>query len=192
MSSDNSPRRRLSEEELTLWGRITRSVMPLRRRPLLAESGETVAASTKAKAVPSARTLHATRSATTVSKPVPKPAPSLEPLGRRQKQRLARGTLDIEARIDLHGKTQSQAHAALLRFLQAAQRDGAKFVLVITGKGARAQDEHGERGVLKRQVPLWLKLPEFRAYVVGFEDAHIGHGGEGALYLRLRRARAGR
>ena len=80
----------------------------------------------------------------------------------------------------------------MLRFLQAAQRDGAKFVLVITGKGARAQDEHGERGVLKRQVPLWLKLPEFRAYVVGFEDAHIGHGGEGALYVRLRRARAGR
>jgi DNA-nicking Smr family endonuclease len=76
----------------------------------------------------------------------------------------------------------------LLRFLQAAQRDGAKFVLVITGKGARAQDE---RGVLKRQVPLWLKLPEFRAYVVGFEEAHIGHGGEGALYVRLRRARAG-
>jgi DNA-nicking Smr family endonuclease len=64
-------------------------------------------------------------------------------------------------------------------------------VLVITGKGARAQDERGERGVLKRQVPLWLKLPEFRAYVVGFEEAHIGHGGEGALYVRLRRARAG-
>jgi DNA-nicking Smr family endonuclease len=189
MSSDNSPRRRLSEEERTLWGRITRSVMPLRRRPLLAESGETVAASTKAKAVPSARTLHATRSATTVSKPVPKPTPSLEPLGRRQKQRLARGTLDIDARIDLHGKTQSQAHAALLRFLQRAQHDGARFVLVITGKGARAPE--GERGVLKRQVPLWLRLPEFRGYVVGFEAADIGHGGEGALYVRLRRAQAG-
>ena len=189
MSSDNSPRRRLSEEERTLWGRITRSVMPLRRRPLLAEPGETVAASTKAKAAPSARTHHAARSATIVPKPAPKPAPSLEPLGRRQKQRLARGTLDIDARIDLHGKTQSQAHAALLRFLQAAQRDGAKFVLVITGKGVRAQE--GERGVLKRQVPLWLKLPEFRGYVVGFEDAHIGHGGEGALYVCLRRVRGG-
>jgi DNA-nicking Smr family endonuclease len=190
MSSDNSRRRRLSEDERVLWGRITRSVMPLRRRSLLADPDEPVSTPTKAKAVPPARAHAAARSPTTPSKPAPKPVPSLEPLGRRQKQRLARGTLDIEARIDLHGKTQSQAHAALLRFLQAAQRDGAKFVLVITGKGARAQDERGERGVLKRQVPLWLKLPEFRAYVVGFEDAHIGHGGEGALYVRLRRARA--
>ena len=78
----------------------------------------------------------------------------------------------------------------MLRFLPAAQADGAKFVLVITGKGARA--DRSERGVLKRQVPLWLKLPEFRAYVVGFEEAHIGHGGEGALYVRCARARAGR
>jgi DNA-nicking Smr family endonuclease len=188
MSSDNSRRRRLSEEERTLWGRITRSVMPLRRRLQPADPDEPVSTATKPKAVPPARAHAAARGVPTASKPAPKPVPSLEPLGRRQKQRLARGTLDIDARIDLHGKTQSQAHAALLRFLPAAQRDGAKFVLVITGKGTRAQDE---RGVLKRQVPLWLKLPEFRAYVVGFEEAHVGHGGEGALYLRLRRARAG-
>ena len=56
---------------------------------------------------------------------------------------------------------------------------------MITGKGTR--DDGGERGVLKRQVPLWLKLPEFRACVVGFEDAHTGHGGEGALYVRIRK-----
>ena len=61
------------------------------------------------------------------------------------------------------------------------------LVLVITGKGARAAE--GERGVLKRQVPHWLGLPEFRALVIGFEDAHIAHGGEGALYVRVRRAR---
>jgi DNA-nicking Smr family endonuclease len=48
-----------------------------------------------------------------------------------------------------------------------------------------------ERGVLKRQVPLWLRLPEFHRYVVGFEQANIGHGGEGALYVRVRRPRAG-
>jgi DNA-nicking Smr family endonuclease len=64
-------------------------------------------------------------------------------------------------------------------------------VLVITGKGGRADEARSERGVLKRQVPLWLRLPEFRPYVVGFEDAHIGHGGEGALYVRVRRARPG-
>jgi DNA-nicking Smr family endonuclease len=188
MSSDRSHRRRLSDEERTLWSRVTRSVLPLRRR-LLVDPGETVPTPTKPKTVPPTRAHVAMRGATTASKPAPKPVPSLEPLGRRQKQRLARGTLDIDARIDLHGKTQSQAHAALLRFLQRAQHDGARFALVITGKGVRAQE--GERGVLKRQVPLWLRLPEFRAYVVGSEDAHIGHGGEGALYLRLRRARGG-
>jgi hypothetical protein len=59
----------------------------------------------------------------------------------------------------------------------------ARFVLVITGKGGRMRDDWSERGVLKRQVPQWLRLPEFRSYVVGFEDAHIGHGGEGALYV---------
>jgi DNA-nicking Smr family endonuclease len=62
---------------------------------------------------------------------------------------------------------------------------------VITGKGARATDIWSERGVLKRQVPLWLGLPEFHRYVVGFEQAHVGHGGEGALYVRVRRLRAG-
>ena len=64
---------------------------------------------------------------------------------------------------------------------------GATAALVITGKGARARDEWSERGVLKRQVPLWLRLPEFRVYVVGFEPAHVGHGGEGALYVRIRK-----
>ena len=89
--------------------------------------------------------------------------------------------------IDLHGKTQREAHAALVRFLRRAQREGARFVLVITGKGVRGSAD-GERGVLRRQVPLWLQLPELRAYVVGFEAAHVGHGGEGALYVRIRKS----
>ena len=75
----------------------------------------------------------------------------------------------------------------LLRFLRRAQDEGVRFALVITGIATRARDEWSERGVLKRQVPLWLKLPEFRAYVVGFEPAHIGHGGEGALYVRIKK-----
>ena len=90
-------------------------------------------------------------------------------------------------RLDLHGLTQAQAQAALLRFLRRAQADGAKIALIVTGKG-RGADDH-ERGVLKRRVPHWLALPEFRMLVVGFQDAHVGHGGEGALYVRLRRAR---
>jgi DNA-nicking Smr family endonuclease len=117
------------------------------------------------------------------------------PIALRDKQRLARGRADIDARIDLHGMTQAQAHAALLRFLYRAQADGARFVLVITGKGAPAMAHkagmvRSERGVLRRQVPLWLGLPEFRGCVLGFDDAHVGHGGEGALYVRLRRARS--
>jgi len=181
------PRRKLSEEERTLWGRVTRSIVPLRRKPRLAEPADAHSLPSKPKPVSPAR-----HSAPALAfKPASKPAPILELLGRRQKQRLARGIDEIDARIDLHGRTQSEAHAALLAFLRNAQAHGAKFVLVITGKGTRAGDDWSERGVLKRQVPLWLKLPEFRAYVVGFEDAHVGHGGQGALYVRLRRARQG-
>jgi len=99
--------------------------------------------------------------------------------------RVARGKEPIDGRLDLHGLTQSEAHSALLRFLRTASARGARLVLVITGKGVGS----GERGVLRRQVPQWLNMPEFRALVVGFEDAHIAHGGEGALYVRVRRSR---
>jgi DNA-nicking Smr family endonuclease len=123
-------------------------------------------------------------------KPAGKPALPVIGLDRRQKQRLARGTEAIDGRIDLHGKTQSEAHASLLGFLRRAQTEGARFVLVITGKGRTSgPGPSGERGILRRQVPLWLRLPEFRLLVLAVEDAHAAHGGEGALYVRLRRAR---
>jgi DNA-nicking Smr family endonuclease len=114
----------------------------------------------------------------------PEAPPPLAPLERRTRQKLARGRDRIERRIDLHGMTQAEAHAALRRFLFDAQASDAKYVLVVTGKG-RAQ----EHGVLRRQVPLWLALPEFRALVVGFDTANRGHGGEGALYVRVRKRR---
>ena len=123
--------------------------------------------------------------------PAARPTASLEAFDRRLKQRLARGTEAIEARVDLHGKTQSEAYAALFSFLRKAQSDSARFVLVITGKGGNAREDGSERGVLKRQVPQWLRLPEFRRYVLGFGDAHHRHGGAGALYLRIRRQRSG-
>jgi len=191
-------RRRLTVEEHTLWSRITRSVAPLRRQPVPVAVGPAPSPPNRTKPVPSLHPQPPSR----VKAPPAKPAPRLEPLDRRLKQRLARGSEPIEARIDLHGRTQDEAHAmllrflrraqdeahaALLRFLRKAQDDGARFALVITGKGARARDEWSERGVLKRQVPLWLRLPEFRVYVVGFEPAHIGHGGEGALYVRIKK-----
>ena len=107
------------------------------------------------------------------------------------KRSVARGKDTIDARLDLHGLTQHEAHDTLLRFLRSASARDARLVLVITGKGKLSgkRDVGGdrERGVLRRQVPQWLSLPEFRAYVVGFEDAAIAHGGEGALYVRVRR-----
>jgi DNA-nicking Smr family endonuclease len=99
--------------------------------------------------------------------------------------RVARGKEAIDGRLDLHGLTQSEAHTALLRFLRAATARDARLVLVITGKGRG----ESERGILKRQVPQWLSLPEFRALIIGFEQAHVAHGGEGALYIRVRRSR---
>jgi DNA-nicking Smr family endonuclease len=183
-ADDRKPRRRkLSDEERTLWHHITRSVAPLRRR--VVEPGEVASTTGKARAAPAVRAHAPVR----VPSPSAKPAPNVELLDRKLKRRLARGAVGIDARLDLHGKTQSQAHSALLRFLHKAQSDGARFVLVITGKGMR---DDGERGVLKRQVPLWLRLPEFRGYVAGVEDAHVAHGGGGALYVQIRRQRSGR
>jgi DNA-nicking Smr family endonuclease len=188
------PRRRLSPDEHRLWNGIVRSVSPLRRRPPVPPPVEIVAAGDEP-APPARRRFEPApvRQAATKSAPklAPKPAPPLAPLDRRQKQRLARGAEPIDGRIDLHGRTQSEAHAALLGFLRGAQRDGARFVLVITGKGETAPDFSGTRGVLKRQVPLWLRLPEFRGFVLSIEDAHAAHGGGGALYVRLRRGRGG-
>jgi len=118
----------------------------------------------------------------------PAGVPALSPFLRKEKQKLARGNAAIDARIDLHGMTQAAAHVALRRLLHRAQASGAKFVLVITGKGA-PDASSGDRGVLRRHVPMWLALPEFRRYVLGFDIADTGHGGEGALYVRLRKAK---
>jgi DNA-nicking Smr family endonuclease len=120
--------------------------------------------------------------------PKPEGPPPLAPLGRRERSQLSRGRKEIDARLDLHGMTQTRAHRALSGFLQRAHSEGLSFVLIITGKG-KTMGLESERGVLRRQVPQWLNLPEFRALVVGFEEAHIGHGGEGALYVRIRRRR---
>jgi DNA-nicking Smr family endonuclease len=187
---DKEPRRRrLSDDEGALWRGVIRSVSPLKRRRLRAEVAEAEPPERKSKPPGPAKpaTVRPTRAAP-APKPASKPAPPpLQPLDRRVKQRLARGSESIDGRIDLHGRTQSQAHAALLRFLETRQAQGARIVLVITGKGRGVGDAASERGVLKRQVPLWLALPDFRRFVVAVEDAHVGHGGEGALYVRLRR-----
>lgn len=121
---------------------------------------------------------------------VPRP-PALAPLDDRTRRRLVRGVMAIDERLDLHGLTQEAAHAALRRFLVGARDRGARVVLVITGKGrpgVTAVEMH-DRGVLRRSVPHWLADPGLRSVVVGFEEAHLAHGGSGAIYVRLRRRR---
>ncbi|MEX0752145.1 MAG: Smr/MutS family protein [Xanthobacteraceae bacterium] len=182
MSGRGGKNRSLSEEERTLWRDVTRGIVPL--QPAGPKAGaqrarDAHAPSSSAKTAKSADLAPPQRAK-------PELLPALAPLGRRAKQRVARGRDAIDGRLDLHGLTQAQAHGALLRFLQAAQARDARLVMVITGKGSRGG---AEGGVLKRQVPMWLKLTEFRPYVVGFEDAHRAHGGEGALYVRVRRGR---
>jgi DNA-nicking Smr family endonuclease len=176
-------KRSLSEEERKLWESVAKQVKPLRASPRLVRPTAPEAAT------PPVVPTGLSRPASPVKiSPPPKPhAPPLAPIGRRERAQLSRGKKEIDARIDLHGMTQTRAHRALLSFLHRAHHEGFTFVLVITGKGKLGAES--ERGVLRRQVPQWLALPEFRAMVVGFEEAHIGHGGEGALYVRVRRAR---
>ncbi|MGY4232907.1 DNA-nicking Smr family endonuclease [Bradyrhizobium sp. USDA 4449] len=180
------PRRRvLTEEDHELWELVARQVKPLRKHRATklhaAPRAEPSPVSPAAKPALSPR-LSAAPPALRPSKPA---MPPLAPLGKRERTKLSRGRSEIEARLDLHGMTQMRAHRALTGFLHRAHHEGLTFVLVITGKGRSG----GESGVLRRQVPEWLSLPEFRAFVVGFEQAAIGHGGEGALYVRIRRAR---
>lgn len=119
---------------------------------------------------------------------VPRPPAGLE---RQARLALRRGTLAVEARIDLHGMIQSEAHAALTGFLMRARAAGHAHVLVVTGKGGSGGGDFAgpfsERGVLRRSVPHWLRGPELRGLVLGFEEAARHHGGGGALYVRLRR-----
>jgi DNA-nicking Smr family endonuclease len=183
------PRRKraLSEEEHALWESVAKQIKPLRKKPRAAKAhmvAPDIAAPAATKPAAPARL------APSVKIPrVPKldAPPALAPLGRRERSQLSRGKKEIDARLDLHGMTQARAHRALSIFLQRAHGDGLTFVLIITGKGKMGSES--ERGVLRRQVPQWLNLPEFRSLVVGFEEAHIGHGGEGALYVRIRRSR---
>lgn len=106
--------------------------------------------------------------------------------------RMSRGKLSPEARVDLHGMTVAEAHAELIRFILNAWSDGLRLVLVITGKGKPGPD-HGpipiRYGVLKHQVPTWLHIPPLGPCILQVTEAHLRHGGAGAYYVYLRRHR---
>ena len=185
-----SPRRKrsLSDEERALWESVAKQIKPLRKKPRPAKGYEASPNADAPVAAKPGAPAKALASAQIPRKPdLPPTAPPLAPIGRRERAQLSRGRKEIDARLDLHGMTQTRAYGALSGFLRRAHHDGLTFVLVITGKGRMGAES--ERGVLRRQVPQWLSLPEFRALVVGFEEAHAGHGGEGALYVRIRRAK---
>jgi len=179
-------KRVLSSEELQLWESVAKQAKPLRKRPRVEKIAIEAVEETAVVVTRSAPPPQASPAPRKISAAPPSPPP-LAPLGRRERSQLSRGRKEIDARLDLHGMTQTRAHRALSDFLHRAQADGMTFVLVITGKGKTGSES--ERGVLRRQVPQWLSLPEFRGVVVGFEEAHIGHGGGGALYVRVRRGR---
>ena len=133
-------------------------------------------------------------------KPVSPPAAPINSLDRRTKQKLTRGNVDIEARLDLHGHGVEIARVELKGFLTAARVAGKRTVLVITGKGCSPYARHTLHGAshfdsperagrLRRLLPDWLAESDLRPLVAGFQPAHPRHGGGGAYYIRLRRVR---
>lgn len=180
--------RKLSSEDRILWGKVARSAkaMPGRLEELLkfemlfedpaeedAPDKDFSLVSGSKKIVPVDTALKTLQPNRKIHHPLEKPV----------KRKLARGHLALEARVDLHGLIQSEAHGILLDFLLRAHDRGLRHVLVITGKGS----SFGSEGALKRAVPLWFSKPEFRFLISSYEPAARQHGGDGALYVRLSR-----
>ncbi len=171
--------RTLSADEAALFRAAMHDAKPLRRRrrakaERAKATGESKAPSLRANATP------VLAGTTVAAKPVPIPNPGLD---RRTAERLRKGEIAIERRIDLHGMTQDDAHAALDRFIRLCWKDGRRMLLVITGKGS------GGAGVLRRGVPRWLAAGEHAARILKVETAQARHGGGGAFYVLLRRQR---
>ncbi len=189
-------------EELELWAKVTRRDEPLaRRRPAVRHEP---ALESGAAAIPPKPIESHLRDGTASEQPRAKPdgktvsgfagPPPPQPFDYRAAKRIARGQREIDARLDLHGMRQSDAHAALRHFLARCQADGLRHVLIITGKGTSLEPgahrdfwTSEQRGVLRRLVPHWLSEPSMRAHVVSFTESHLRHGGSGALYVTIRK-----
>ncbi len=180
-----------------LWDDIRNSVRPLRDRPLKAESRINTVKG-PARQVAGKSEVSNGHAYDTRPLPVHHTPPPLASFDRRMAQKLSRGQLEPDARIDLHGESVAASRTRLYHYLHLRQRQGDRLVLVITGKGASpfaGHTLHGHRiidspereGKLRRELPQWLHEDIFRALVIGVQPAHPRHGGGGAFYLRLRR-----
>jgi DNA-nicking Smr family endonuclease len=177
-------KRTLRGDEVKLWGLVTATVRPtppkLPSEKLKAAKAARLAGEPEAPHDPNAPPAHVPISSLKPAKP-PLPERAPEGIEPNRKRRIVRQPEAIGARIDLHGYDQDQARGALHAFIERAHADGARAVLIITGKGYLGG------GVLKRRVPEWLAEPPSRPLVAGVSAADRRHGGEGALYVALKR-----
>jgi DNA-nicking Smr family endonuclease len=199
--------RTITADEAAIWEHATRSLDRVKAKPRVASTDRPAEPPSRANPPPP-RASATPAPAEPVPPSAPKPrAPAVArvakiPMGplaefeRRKARQIASGKIEVDARIDLHGLRQRDAHARLRSFLIEAHANGLKTVLVITGKGGeeptdRLGDLAGDRqrGVLRRNVPHWLEEPQLRAIVLSFTQAGTRHGGAGALYVQLRKGR---
>ena len=177
-------RKKLNPEDRQLWARVARSVTPMAGRRM-SEDIDADLDFEKQMAEIAVRPVGAKMDP--IRTPAAKPAgPRPASLERPTHRKISKGRVPIEATLDLHDLSQIEAHRFLLLFLQRAHADRLRHVLVITGKGTAPSSQ----GVLRRAVPMWLATAPFRPLVSGFHSAARHHGGEGALYIRLRRSSA--
>jgi DNA-nicking Smr family endonuclease len=182
-------KRRVTPDELELWRHVAQSVRPIKSKRRAAPAKE------EAPGKPSPKVRASKPAAPVAAPPKPRsPAPTKphelthglsHGVDRRQAERFRKGKLAIEGKIDLHGRTQQDAHDDLLAFLKRAHAAGKRNVLVVTGKGMTSS----KIGILRQAVPRWLNEPAFRSLVLAFDYAEPQHGGEGALYVLVKRVR---
>ncbi len=186
-------KRRVTPDEMELWRHVAQTVRPIKSKRKAAPPKEAAPSAPPAK--PKAAKPPASAAP---AKPQP-PAGPAKPhalthglshgIDRRQAERFRKGKLAIDGKIDLHGRTQQDAHDDLLAFLRRAHAAGKRNVLVVTGKGMTQGKSVPKTGILRQAVPRWLNEPAFRALVLAFDYAEPQHGGEGALYVLLKRVR---
>ena len=176
----------LSADDRILWSQVARSVRPMRGKSW---PPEREAADDAASHRHGAKSLVNPVSHPPYQAPPPKPhkqSPSAA-IDLPTRKKLAKGRVAIDGTIDLHDLDQAEAHGRLLAFLYQAHASRSRHVLVITGKGTSL----GSAGILRRAVPQWLATAPFAGIVSGFDSAARHHGGDGAIYVRLRRKEGG-